>query len=177
MFPGERVECLPRNSRRSTLALRLLPLILITGFVGGHEQAAAQTTRDPWVAPSAQLALRRVSRTQDTMILRSHAEAGKPFTVAGPCGAIVGQQDGSFEAWIFPVKVLSGMRIEARVDGYDVPIDVNRDAAEVEVAFDHTTITYSTLLLRCRKRYLPHGARSRRARGYWPYSKCMLCGR
>ena len=26
----------------------------------------------------------------------------KPFTVVGPRGALLGQQDGSFEAWIFP---------------------------------------------------------------------------
>jgi hypothetical protein len=35
------------------------------------------------------------------------------------------------------------LTIQARVDGYDVPIDVNRNAAEIEVSPDHTTITYS----------------------------------
>jgi hypothetical protein len=75
--------------------------------------------------------------------LRSHVESEKPFTVAGECGAMMGQQDGSFESWIFPVKLFSHMSIEAHVSGYDVPIDVNRDAGEIEVSPDHTTITYS----------------------------------
>ncbi len=39
------------------------------------------------------------------------AVPSKPFTVTGPRGAILGQQDGSFEAWIFPWKILSHMRI------------------------------------------------------------------
>jgi hypothetical protein len=67
----------------------------------------------------------------------------QPFTVAGECGALVGQQDGSFEAWVYPVKLLSHMQVTARVDGYDVPIAVNEHAAEIEVHPDRTTITYA----------------------------------
>jgi hypothetical protein len=40
----------------------------------------------------------------------------RPFTVAGPRGAILGQQDGSFEAWIFPWKVVSNFRITAEME-------------------------------------------------------------
>ncbi len=67
----------------------------------------------------------------------------RPFTVVGPRGAILGQQDGSFEAWIFPWKIFSKMRITAEMQDYPVPIDVNEQAAVVEVQPDHTTITYS----------------------------------
>ena len=41
--------------------------------------------------------------------------AAKPFTVTGPRGALLGQQDGSFEAWVFPWKILSHMRITAEM--------------------------------------------------------------
>ncbi len=75
--------------------------------------------------------------------LRQHAELQKPFTVAGECGTFVGQQDGSFEAWVFPIKLLSHFRIQAELENYPIPIDVNEQAAEVEVSPDHTTITYS----------------------------------
>jgi hypothetical protein len=77
------------------------------------------------------------------LTIRQHAEALKPFTVAGECGTFVGQQDGSFEAWIFPVKLLTHFHIEAQLEEYKFPIDVNEQAAEIEVAPDHTTITYS----------------------------------
>jgi glycogen debranching enzyme len=85
------------------------------------------------------------------MTLRGGAEAAKPFTVAGECGAFMGEQNGSFEAWVFPVKLLSHFTISAAVEGYPVPIDLNADAAEIEVAPDHTTITYSHIAFTVRE--------------------------
>jgi glycogen debranching enzyme len=76
-------------------------------------------------------------------VIRAHAEPIKPFTVAGERGVLLGQQDGTLEAWVLPVKLLSHLTIEANVDGYFVPIDVNQQAAEVEVRPDRTVITYS----------------------------------
>jgi glycogen debranching enzyme len=66
-----------------------------------------------------------------------------PFTVAGDQGVIVGTQDGQFESWILPVKLLSHLTIEANLEGYTVPIPVNPQSANIEVRPDHTTITYS----------------------------------
>src|SRR5258708_9654284 len=74
-------------------------------------------------------------------VIRAHAEPEKPFTVAGELGVLVGQQDGGFEAWLLPVKLLSHLTIEANVQGYTVPIDVNRQAAEIDVRPDRTIIT------------------------------------
>src|SRR6478752_6159672 len=76
-------------------------------------------------------------------VIRAHTEAEKPFTVAGERGVLVGQQDGGFEAWLLPVKLLSHLTIEANVEGYTVPIEVNRQAAEIEVRPDRTIITYA----------------------------------
>src|ERR1700683_5332147 len=50
-------------------------------------------------------------------VIRSQTESLKPFTVAGERGVVLGQQDGTFEAWVLPVKVLSHMTIEAEVEG------------------------------------------------------------
>jgi glycogen debranching enzyme len=76
-------------------------------------------------------------------VLRANAEPQKPFTVAGERGVVLGQQDGAFEAWVLPVKVLSHFTIEAQMEDYPVPIDVNQHAAAIEVRPDRTTITYS----------------------------------
>jgi hypothetical protein len=84
-------------------------------------------------------------------VIRAHAEALKPFTVAGERGVVLGQQDGTFEAWVLPVKLLSHLTIEANVEGYSVPIDVNQQAAEVEVRPDRTTITYSHIAFTVRQ--------------------------
>jgi glycogen debranching enzyme len=79
----------------------------------------------------------------DGPVLRAVAEPQKPFTVAGEHGVLVGQQDGSFEAWVLPVKLLSHLTIEANIEGYTVPIDVNQQAAAIEVRPDRTILTYS----------------------------------
>src|SRR5579862_3694801 len=67
----------------------------------------------------------------------------KPFSVVGPHGGLLGEQNGIYEAWIFPWKLFSGMRMTVNMDNYPVPIDVNKQAAWIDVHPDHTTITYS----------------------------------
>ncbi len=66
-----------------------------------------------------------------------------PWTVAGEHGALFGRQNGYFEAWQWPVKILSGFRIRAELADYAVPIDVNALAAQIKVTPAETTITYS----------------------------------
>jgi glycogen debranching enzyme len=84
-------------------------------------------------------------------VIRARAEMLKPFTVSGERGVILGQQDGTFEVWTLPVKLLSHLTIEANVEGYTVPIDVNQQAAEIEVRPDRTTITYSHIAFTVRQ--------------------------
>ncbi len=64
---------------------------------------------------------------ENTVPLKIVREAipSRPFTVVGPRGALLGRQDGSFEAWIFPWKIFSKFRISAEMKDYPVPIDVN----------------------------------------------------
>lgn len=82
------------------------------------------------------------SAASDLSIIRE-TDPARPFSVAGPRGALLGQQDGRLEAWVFPWKVFSNLRISARMQDYAVPIDVNAHAAEIEVDPDKTTIVYS----------------------------------
>jgi glycogen debranching enzyme len=87
------------------------------------------------------------------------AVPAKPFTVVGPRGAILGQQDGAFEAWIFPWKIFTNLRISAEMQDYPVPIDVNEQAAVIEVRPDHTTITFAHANFTVREiLFAPHNA-------------------
>jgi glycogen debranching enzyme len=88
---------------------------------------------------------------QDGPVLRQAVQAGEPFTVAGPRGVIVGQQQGAAEVWLLPVKLLSHLSLEAEVDGYPVPLDLNAMAREIEVRPDRTTITYSHIAVTVRQ--------------------------
>ena len=114
------------------------PVIVMLGGV-----AAAQTA--PFRPVDA------FSLKEDGLAIRRHVEAGKPFTVAGSRGVMLGQQEGTFEAWVLPVKLLSHFTIRANVEGYSVPIDLNADAAEIEVFPDHTVITYSHIAFTVRQ--------------------------
>jgi glycogen debranching enzyme len=105
-------------------------------------------------APAQQPALHSIAELHfrtDGPVLRSHVAAGEPFTVAGLQGILVGQQQGPFEAWILPVKLLSHLTIQADVEGYPVPLDLNSMAREIEVRPDRTTITYSHIAVTVRQ--------------------------
>src|ERR1700730_16580669 len=93
--------------------------------------------------PPALHPIRRFPFRADALAITRPVEAAKPFTVAGERGAIFGEQNGTFEAWLHPVKILSGFRIAAELPDYPVPIDVTALAAVIEVAPAMTTITYS----------------------------------
>ncbi len=115
-----------------------MPKLIHFAFLLTAISAASAQTPPPTLSPIAPIAF-------DTSgpVLRAPTDPFKPFTVAGEHGVLVGQQNGVFESWILPVKLLSHLTIEADVAGYGVPIDVNQQSAEIEVRPDRTIITYS----------------------------------
>jgi hypothetical protein len=113
-----------------------LRAVVIAGLMLGSVGVGAQEMKP--LHAIAELPLR-----MDGPVLRRSVRAGEPFTVAGMQGVIVGQQQGLSEIWLLPVKLLSHMTVEAEVQGYPVPLDLNSMAREIEVRPDRTTITYS----------------------------------
>ena len=81
--------------------------------------------------------------TTGPLTISQHAIPNHPFTVTGTGGAILGMQDGTSELWQFPLKFFSKLQIQAEVDGYSVPINLNANAATLQVSPDHTTLTYA----------------------------------
>src|SRR5436305_14580362 len=92
--------------------------------------------------PSATSSLQIVARTQPS----------QPWTVAGENGAFFGRQNGKFEAWLWPVKLLSNFSIRAELSDYPVPIEVNALSAEIRVTPGETVITYSHAAFTIRQR-------------------------
>jgi glycogen debranching enzyme len=88
-------------------------------------------------------AMHPVTAQGESLSIRRDVVCTRPFSVVGPRGALLGDQDGSFELWLFPWKVLSKMRISAAMQDYDVPIEVNNHAASIEVRPEATIITFS----------------------------------
>lgn len=81
--------------------------------------------------------------SHDGLSITRDALPSHPFSVVGPRGAVLGRQDGSYEVWLFPWKVLSNMHIVAQMENYPVPIDVNAQASSITVRPEVTTITFS----------------------------------
>jgi len=97
--------------------------------------------------------------TQSGLVISRPGQPMQPFTVAGERGVLVGTQDGQFESWILPVKLISHLTLEVNVEGYSVPIAVNPQAANIEVRPDRTTITYSHIGFTIRQiMFSPDGA-------------------
>lgn len=118
----------------------MLTRILIPGLASLCLLAAAAPVR-------SQHALAPVSAfpvtTPDLPSISRDAMPQLPFSVIGPRGAVLGQQDGTSEVWLYPWKIFSGLRLSVSVQDYAVPIDVNPHAASIDVQPDETTITYS----------------------------------
>ena len=141
-YTGARVALkdTPMHSRftfRSRPAVIFLAALLAPPFIAANF-AAAQQTPTLSIHP-----LEPITFATSDPVLRAPAQPQKPFTVAGERGVLLGQQDGTLEAWVLPVKLLSHLTLEANVEGYPVPIDVNQIAASIEVRPDRTILTYS----------------------------------
>jgi glycogen debranching enzyme len=133
------------------VAMALLPFLFLN--VGAIQQSSGQATEQPPALEAFPF--------EDTVPLKIVRDTvpSKPFTVVGSRGAIMGQQDGSFEAWIFPWKIFSHLRITAEMQNYAVPIDVNEQSAAIEVRPDHTTIVFAHANFTVREvLFAPHNA-------------------
>ena len=89
-------------------------------------------------------------RKSDIMI-SAQPRFEQPFDVAGPRSLIVGLQNGVFESWIYPVKLLSDLRLEAEMADYPARLDLNELAANIEVNPAYTVITYSHIAFTVRQ--------------------------
>ena len=90
--------------------------------------------------------------TKSDLEIVARTQSRQPWTVAGERGALFGRQNGMFEAWIWPVKLLGNLSISAELADYPVPIDVNALSAEIRVIPGETVITYSHAAFTVRQR-------------------------
>jgi glycogen debranching enzyme len=123
--------------RRLVFPCNLATLALAAFVFATPYEAGAQTAAPAFASIPA------LTFDNSGPVIQAHTEPTKPFTVAGERGVLLGQQDGTFEAWVLPVKLLSDLSIEADIEGYGVPVDVNGQSAEIEVRPGRTVITYS----------------------------------
>lgn len=123
---------------RTTLLLLCLSAISVSGQTFATQATSAQPADTQRFDTLPAFTLQ-----SNPLVIHRAARANQPFSVTGQRGAILGQQDGTFELWLLPVKVLHGARLSARLQGYDADINLNDYASDIEVRPDHTTVTYA----------------------------------
>ena len=127
--------------------MQVRSLAVLTLFAGAMCSQGVAQTPEPELHRAPLQALPSLALREDGPVLKQAVQANVPFTVAGPQGVVLGEQNGAFEAWVLPVKLLSHLTLEATIEGYGVPVDLNAVARQIEVRSDRTTITYSHIAL------------------------------
>jgi glycogen debranching enzyme len=94
------------------------------------------------------------AQMQAPMLIEQRAMADHPFTVVGEGGALLGSQDGTFELWQDPVKLLRDFRITVHLQSYDATLQMNSMAATIEVRPEETVITLAHAAITIREHLL-----------------------
>ena len=66
---------------------------------------------------------------------------GAFFDVVGRRSAIFGYENRSFEAWVYPLKILDDFHLSFELQGYPLEIHANDIAATITVRPESTTFT------------------------------------
>jgi glycogen debranching enzyme len=110
--------------------LRLACLLLILSVVPGVK---AQMN-----APTPKFAL-----TKSGLELERRAQAGTFFDVLGRKSAVAGYENRSFEAWVYPLKILDDFKLSFHLQGYPLDIQGTDTLASIDVRPEATILTYT----------------------------------
>src|SRR5579872_5452405 len=87
------------------------------------------------IARAGTLALpARFSLVPAEPVIEKPAQARHFVESVGTRGAILGTEDGTFEAWLNPIKVLRDFRLSVYFDGALEPVDLDEMAERVAVS-------------------------------------------
>ena len=121
--------------RRSTLVTVVGGLLAVHGAgLGVRAQAAPQST--PAVVA-------RFPRDPNPIALRGPARPERYMEASGRKAALLGREDGSFEAWVYPLKVLHDFRLSFGTPDYAEPIPGASLAALVDVRPEASVVRYA----------------------------------
>ncbi|HPK71016.1 MAG TPA: hypothetical protein PLN93_03655 [Vicinamibacterales bacterium] len=93
--------------------------------------------------PAASRVLARFAREDNPIALRGPARPGRYLEASGRKAALIGREDGSFEAWVYPLKVLHDFSLSFRTPDYAEPIPGASVASAVDVRPEASTVRYA----------------------------------
>jgi glycogen debranching enzyme len=126
---------------KRTVQTRWLGLLgpLVVGLaIVGHAQAPT-----PAPAPPAPATIARFVRPPNPIALGGPARPERYMEASGRKAAFLGREDGSFEAWVYPLKVLHDFKLSFGTAAYAAPMTGTSLATTVDVRPEATTVRYS----------------------------------
>ncbi|MEI6668743.1 MAG: hypothetical protein WCP29_11355 [Acidobacteriota bacterium] len=123
----------------AAMACLVLPSLATTSVEGQAALAAAP----PAPAPAAPATIRRFARAANPIALTGVARPDRYMEASGRGAALIGREDGSFEAWVYPLKVLHDFRLSFGVPEYAEPIPGTSLASSVDIRPEASTVRYS----------------------------------
>lgn len=115
------------------IAVACLPLC-------GHAQAPAPV---PAQAPPPDGTIARFVRPPSPIALRGPARPERYMEASGRQAAFLGKEDGSFEAWVYPLKVIHDFRLSFGTAAYASPIPGTNLAASVDIRPEASLVRYA----------------------------------
>ena len=106
-------------------------------------QAPAQVQAAAPPAAAAPATIRRFARAANPIALAGVARPERYMEASGRKAALLGREDGSFEAWVYPLKVLHDFRLSFGVSEYADPIPGASLASSVDVRPEASSVRYS----------------------------------
>ena len=127
---------------RQTLLLAALASTLLPSL--GELRAQSQAPPPPAPPAAASPAtIPRFARAASPIALSGVARPERYMEASGRKAALLGREDGSFEAWVYPLKVLHDFRLSFGVPQYADPIPGASLASSVDIRPEASTVRYS----------------------------------
>lgn len=124
----------------------LMVLLLATLTLQPHPSATPGTLAAAAPTPQAASAAATISRfafDPNPIALTGEAQGGRFLEASGREAAFLGREDGGFEAWAYPLKVLHDFDLAFGVAAYNEPIPGANLARNVVVRPESSTIRYA----------------------------------
>ena len=96
----------------------------------------------------------RINLAPPEPVIRKPVQPSHYLDAIGPKGAILGAEDGTFEAWLNPIKIARDFRLSVYFDGALEPVDLAEMAETVAVSPGRVTITHSHAAFTVRQTWL-----------------------
>src|SRR6266567_4197603 len=98
--------------------------------------AHAQARMDETLIPKFEL-------KKSGLKLERHTQAGSFFDVVGHRSAVLGYENRTQEAWVYPLKILDDFELSFRIEGYPLEFRGPDIAVKIDVRPEATIFTYS----------------------------------